>query len=291
MQNSFPTGNGPRYTGGGGGDGPRPGVQFALPPITPVTKKLILVNGAIFLVTWLVFLVNADVQAAIYKGLKLDPQVWRAWFPWIPVWQLVTHGFLHLPSDLGHVFWNMVQLYFFGTMLESAVGSRRFFTTYMAAMIAGALVHLFVVTAVNTPVPVVGASGAVLGVVVAMATLRPHATVFLLIIPIRLWILAAVIVAFDFVPAITSVRYGGSDNVAHWVHLGGAAWGFATVKLGWIQTDWIERWRARRVVAGEQNRREDDHKMDVLLEKIHREGMSSLTRAERSFLKRVSSRK
>lgn len=266
-------------------------MQFALPPLTPVTKRLMIVNGIIFLVSWVLYIAAPGVQRGLYEVLALDPGQWRDWFPFVPLWQLVTHGFLHSTTYIPHVLWNMVQLFFFGTMLEGAVGSRRFLVFYFAALTCGGLLHLFVELATGSPVPAYGASGACLGVVVAMATLRPRATVFVFFIPVALWLLAGVIVAIDLMTAITQLTKGGSDGVAHWVHLGGALWGFLAVRLGWIHVDWLERLRARRVVAQEQSRREEDLRMDRLLDKIHREGMSSLTKAERTFLKRVSSRK
>jgi membrane associated rhomboid family serine protease len=286
----YPPGSGQRTSGGG--PGPQGGgVQFALPPLTPVTKKLMLLNAGIFLVAWGLLLVRPSVQESLYGALALDPAQWRAWFPALPLWQLVTHGFLHSTVGIQHVLWNMLQLYFFGTMLEGLVGSRRFLVTYLLAMVSGALLHLFVETASGTPAPAIGASGACLGVVVAAATLRPRAQVFVFFIPVPMWLLAGLIVLVDFTSGVTNLKLGLSDGVAHWVHLGGALWGFLCVRLGWIRIDWIERFRARRAVAQEQSRREDDLKMDRLLDKIHRQGMSSLTKVERAFLKRVSGRK
>jgi membrane associated rhomboid family serine protease len=277
---------------GGGGAGPQGGgVQFALPPLTPVTKRLMILNTVIFLVSWVLYIAAEGVQRGLYDVLALDPEQWRNWFPFVPLWQLVTHGFLHSTVHLTHILWNMVQLYFFGTMLEAAIGSRRFLVFYMVALVCGGLLHLFVELATGSPVPVYGASGACLGVVVAMATMRPRARVFVFFIPVSLWLLAGVIVAIDFMSGVAQLSKGGSDGIAHWVHLGGALWGFLAVRLGWIQIDWLERLRARRAVAEEQGRREDDLKMDGILGKIHREGMSSLTKAERTFLKRVSGRK
>ncbi len=266
-------------------------MQFALPPLTPVTKKLMIINGGLFVLCWILSLVSPWAKSELYWWLSLNPSLWGAEPPFLPIWQLVTHGFLHSTMQPTHVLWNMVQLYFFGTMLEAAIGGRRFLVTYMAAMVCGALLQLFVMTVSSNSIPAVGASGAVTGIVVAMAALRPRAQIFVFFIPVTLWLLAAVIVGLDLINGINSLRYGAETGIAHWVHLGGALWGYLSVKFGWIQVDWIERYRAHKAVAGEQTRLEEDLKMDVLLKKIHREGMSSLTRAERHFLKRVSSRK
>jgi membrane associated rhomboid family serine protease len=266
-------------------------MSFALPPLTPVTKKLMILNVGIFLVSWILSLILPGVQQWLYEFLALRPGQWADWFPFVPVWQLLSHGFLHSTQDPTHVLWNMVQLYFFGTMLEGIIGGRRFLTTYLLCMFAGGLLHVFVELATGTPTGALGASGAALGVVVAVATLRPRVQVLLIFIPVMLWVLAAGIVGLNFINAITELVKGGSSGVAYWVHLGGAAYGFACVRLGWIQTDWVERWRSKRVLAAESRRRDDDFQMDRLLEKIHKEGMGNLTKSEREFLKRSSSRK
>ncbi len=266
-------------------------MQFAMPPLTPVTKKLMILNVGIFLVSWLLSL----AAPGFYRGLEgffwLSPAQWADWFPLLPVWQLVTHGFMHSAQDPSHVLWNMVQLYFFGTMLEGMIGSRRFLITYMLCMFAGGLLHVFVELATGAPNPALGASGAALGIVVAAATMRPRSSVLLIFIPVMLWVLAAGIVALNFINAVSELVNQTSSGVAYWVHLGGAAYGFLCVRMGWIQIDWIERWTAKRAVAVENTRREDDLQMDRLLEKIHKEGMANLTRAERAFLKRSSQRK
>lgn len=275
----------------GGGLGAPGGVQLALPPLTPVTRRLLVVNAAIFLVAWLLRLFAPGAHDALYTVLALDPWAWREWFPLVPVWQLGTYGFLHSTSSLGHLFWNLLQLYFFGTMLEGMLGGRRFLTTYLAAMLAGALLHLVVEGLTGAERPVVGASGAALGVVVATAVLRPRAQVLLLFIPVQLWVLAGGIVLLDLMAALEGLVRGASDGVAHWVHLGGALWGFLAARLGWVRIDWLERLRARRAVSAEQARREEQREMDRLLAKIHQEGIGSLTRSERAFLERVSSRR
>jgi membrane associated rhomboid family serine protease len=266
-------------------------VQLALPPLTPVTRRLMVLNAAIFLVAWLLRLFAPGALEAVYTVLSLDPWEWREWFPLVPVWQLVTYGFLHSTASLGHLFWNLLQLYFFGTLLEGTLGSRRFLTTYLLGMVVGALLHLLLEGLVGSERAVVGASGAVLCVVVATATLQPRTRVLLLFIPVQLWLLAGVIVLLDLMAALEGLVSGWSDGVAHWVHLGGALWGFVAVRTGWVRIDWLERLRARRAVAEEQSRREEGREMDRLLAKIHREGIGSLTPAERRFLERVSSRR
>jgi membrane associated rhomboid family serine protease len=265
-------------------------MQMAMPRMTPWTKKLLIANFAIFAATFLLWLIASGITLSIFEFFGLRPRQWVDWFPALPLWQLVTSGFLHSVTSPTHVLWNMVQLYFFGTMLEGALGSRRFLFVYFGAMLVGGILHIGVEIATGALSPAIGASGAVLGIVVAMATLRPRARVFVFFIPVTLVLLAGAIVAIDLISALRDLKLGTSDGTAHWVHLGGALFGFASVKIGWAQTDWLDRFRAKRAIAGEQSRREDDLRMDQLLEKIHQEGMSSLSRKEKEFLKRASKR-
>jgi rhomboid family protein len=276
-----------------GGSGGPVMPQLALPSLTPVTKRLLIANGVVFGV-WLLLYVASDqlVLGRLLPLLGLTPSLWRAWFPFVPVWQLFTYGFLHDPTSLGHIAGNMLVLYFFGTMLEGLIGSRRFVATYFGAQLAGALLFLAPGLVTGSAVPALGASGAVYGVMIACATLRPRQTVFLLFIPITMSVLALGILAITLFGLLMQIKSGGmGDGVAHLVHLGGIAYGFGAVKLGWIWRDPIQLVLARRAIAAEERRAGDSAEMDRLLGKIHREGMSALTRRERAFLKRVSSRR
>ncbi len=278
--------DGPDFGGAG-----RTQVQFALPPLTPITKKLLILNVAIFLATFFITVGSPGTGRVLFNFFGLTPTVWDAWFPILPLWQLVTYGFLHSTTGFFHILMNMVQLYFFGTMLEGILGSRRFLTLYLAAAVFGALLHLGIEFLTGALSPAIGASGAVLGVVVATATLRPHTRIFIFFIPITVVLLAGVIVAIDVLSVVRDLAAGTSDGVAHWIHLGGALCGFTMVRLGWINIDWVARLHARRAIAHEERRARETHDMDQLLEKIQREGMNSLTKREKDFLKRVSKRK
>ena len=104
----------------------RPQVQMAMPSLTPVTKRLLLLNVAVFLATFVIGVGSRGAGDGLFNFFGLTPRVWTAWFPFEPVWQLVTYGFLHSTVVFSHLLWNMVQLYFFGTMLEGILGGRRF---------------------------------------------------------------------------------------------------------------------------------------------------------------------
>jgi membrane associated rhomboid family serine protease len=269
--------------------------QVVWPQLTPMCRRLLILNTVVFLVNFVAYLVkdhwiSASVYNAILRPLELDPAAWREHFPLVPVWQLLTYGFLHSVEDLSHIVTNMLMLYFMGGMLEEMIGSRRFLITYLAAQLAGALVFLAPVLFGEVSGPALGASGAVLGITVAVATLRPRQTVFLLFIPITLKVMALGILAFTVFGWLLSMKHG-SDGVAYLVHLGGIAYGFAAVRTGLINKDPVVILDRRRAVREVERASEDAAKMDQLLDKIHRHGMSSLSHSEKEFLKRVSARK
>lgn len=265
------------------------GPRFAMPRVPGVVKTLMWINAGVWLLSFLVAS-RPGIGRDVYEALSLAPQAWRAWFPWLPLWQLVTYGFLHSVNDPLHVLFNMLGLYFFGTWLEGIVGARRFLLLYLASIALGGAVQLAGSLAFGETTPTVGASGAVLFLIVAMAVLRPNAPVIFFIFPMKLRTLALIYVGLDVFTLIKDMQGAGS-GVAVLVHLTGAAFGFAAAKLGWIWIDPVTAWEARKVRREVEDVRSDAERLDELLAQIHQRGIGSLTRGEREFLKRMSSRK
>jgi membrane associated rhomboid family serine protease len=275
----------------GGPDGMGGTPQFALPQLTRATRRLLIVNSAIYAVSFVVFLASKDAWAAIERTLGLRPAAWTATFPLVPIWQPLTYGFLHSVTDIFHILLNLLTLYFFGTMLEEMIGTRRFVLAYFSAQLAGALFFLVPgVLGLESGVAI-GASGAVYGVMVAMATLRPRQRVLFLFIPVTLGFLALVFLAITLFGAALQWKEHGGGGVAHLVHLGGIAYGFLAVKTRLIFADPLAALARSRAAREVERRQSDDARVDQILEKINREGMSALSRGEREFLKRVSSRR
>lgn len=264
--------------------------QFGYPRLTRVVRRLLIANAAVAAIVFALFLTDETLLASGIRYLGLDPRLWVNWSPLVPVWQLFTYGFLHLVTDIFHLIYNMLGLYFFGTMLEERLGGRRFFLTYLAAQVAGGLAYLVPLLFGHASSPAIGASGAVLGILVAVATLYPHQRVIFIIFPIQLMWLAIIVVGIDAYSYAMSLK-GGSDGVAHLIHLGGAAYGFLAVRFGLIEKDPIQILERKRAVMQVAREADDEVRMDRLLEKIHQEGMASLTRSEKDFLKRMSSRR
>lgn len=268
--------------------------QFALPRLTKVVRRLIIANAVVFALSFVYWYANGNIlgvtSSDVVHLFGLDPNRWALEFPLVPAWQIVTYGFLHSTTTAWHILGNMLILYFFGTMLEERLGGRRFFLTYMAAMVAGGLFYLVPLFFGGHFAPVLGASGAAYGVLVAVATLYPSQRAYVFMIPMRLKWLAIGIVGLEAFAALVDLKQG-SDGVAHLVHLGGMAYGFLAVRLGLIEKDPIQILERKRAVMQVAREADDEVRMDRLLEKIHREGMASLSRAEKDFLKRMSSKR
>jgi membrane associated rhomboid family serine protease len=265
--------------------------QIGLPQLTRATRRLLIANAAIYAVSFAVFLASKDAWFSIERALGLRPAAWIASFPLVPIWQPLTYGFLHSVTDIFHVLFNLLTLYFFGTMLEEAIGTRRFVIAYFSAQLAGALFFL-VGGILGLEVGIaIGASGAVFGVMVAMATLRPRQRVLFLFIPITLGFLALVFLVITLFGAALEWKEGTANGVAHLVHLGGIAYGFLAVRTKLIFADPMAALARSKAAREIERRQSDDARVDQILEKINREGMSALSRGEREFLKRVSSRR
>jgi len=267
--------------GGGGG--------IAFPPLTPVVKFLLLVLGGVFLGQWILTLAAPEVEDGIVQVLGLNHPVWFAEPPFVPLWQLLTYGILH--ADFFHVLWNCLILYFFGTMVESTVGSRRFAWFIGIATVVGGIASLVFMKLLGTPVPTIGASGAVVAATIAAATFHPKSTVIFIFIPLPLWVLAVIVVARDFFPAVEVLATGRPTMVDHFAHLGGAAFGFLAVKRGFIWRDWGAEVEKKVEQRKAQSLANDEQKLDDLLDQVAKQGIQSLSDREREFLKRMSDRK
>jgi membrane associated rhomboid family serine protease len=207
--------------------------------MTPVVLVLVVANVGIYLL-------QQSTPDALFRHFALWP-LGQHFFPGLgPVgfepWQLVTSAFLHDPSGLAHVGFNMFALYSFGSMVERAVGSKRFAWLYFASVLTAALVQLLVVTATadDGAVPTVGASGGVFGVLLAFAFLFPHSRVMLIFppIPMKAWVLVAGYAAIELFSGV----FGTMQGVAHFAHLGGML-GAAAILFFW----WHSSSRPRRV--------------------------------------------
>ena len=190
-----------------------------------VTRNLIAINVIIFIATLLNENYMMGSFALFYPGSH--------YFRW---WQIVTHMFMH--GGFWHIFFNMYTLYMFGSVVEEIIGPRKFLIYYFVCGLGAAGLHLGVealqVTffAAALP-PVVGASGAIFGVIIAFAMLFPESRLTLLFPPVTMKARTMVIV-FAAIELFTGVT-GFADGIAHFAHLGG-------MLFGWLL---IRYWRAK----------------------------------------------
>ncbi len=266
-----------RSFGGGG---------IAFPRLTPVTKWILIACAGSFVLSLLLARFAPEAHRFLERVLTLYPDAWRGWAPFFPLWQLVTYGVMHSAYDPTHVLYNLLVLFFFGTSLESLLGGRRYLAHLTIAVVLGGLAQLVLVLVTGSSALTLGISGGALFVIVAMATLQPNMRVIFLFFPITLKTLAMILVGLDLYRLLM-----GSSDVAWMVHLTGAAYGFFGVKRGFLWKDPADAWEQHRTEAREQAEETEEQRLDTLLDKIHRQGMHSLSKREKAFLKRVSSRR
>ena len=244
------------------------------------------ITGAVFVLQLVAGAFGGTVS--MLHAFGLYPPNWHSFFP--PLWQVLTYGFLHDPGDPFHILWNMLLLYFLGTSLEGVLGTRRFLTFYLASIVISGTAQLVVSLLFGWGSPVIGASGAVLAVVIAMATLRPRQMILFIFIPLTLKTMAMIVVGMDLLGLLKDMGAGGQGGTAHIVHLAGAAVGFFGVRMGLIWRDPVERIVQRAEAQKVEAEADVRKRLDDLLGKISREGISSLSSAEKKFLKRASKR-
>jgi membrane associated rhomboid family serine protease len=190
----------------------------------PAVKSLIAANVAMFLLQS-VSHGGLDELLALWPLTPIDGRVY------FHVWQIVTYAFLHSTENIGHLLFNMLGLWMFGTEIERYVGSRRLLTCYFASVITAALTQLFVPQWLGAPpAATIGASGGVFGLLLAYALLFPHRKVVPLIppIPMPAWVFAAVYAGLELFMGVT----GTLSGIAHFAHLGGMI-GSALVVMRW----------------------------------------------------------
>ena len=167
------------------------------------------------------------------------------------LWQPVTYLFLHSPHGFGHILFNMLMLWMFGTYLEQDWGTRRFINFYLFCGIGAGLCDVaarFLWAPSELRIPTIGASGAIYGVLLAYGLLYPNRTIlfwFLFPIPARIFVLILGGIAF-----LSTFGASGS-GISHMAHLGGMAFGYFYLRYqpGFLNIDWVDsyrRWQRRR---------------------------------------------
>lgn len=231
-------------------------MQSPFANMPPVTKNLLVINILFFIATY-----------ALAKVIDLNA-LFAAYYPLSPAfrpWQIITYMFMH--GGLTHILFNMFALYSFGPMLEYTLGSKKFFNYYFITGI-GAYVLYMVVQAVQIHTltgafsiphpeieasyfnyggpenaqklygfmnfPMLGASGAIFGILVGFAMLFPNLEMMIMFIPVPIKA-KYVVIGYIAIELFTGIGRFAGDNVAHFAHLGGALFGFLLIKIWGIK--------------------------------------------------------
>jgi len=271
----------------------------ALPGLTPGVKILLIVNLA-------GFVLNNLLTVGKYRtflGLSWDG-MWDGYG--LGLVRLVSYQFIHSLS-LGHIVWNMLWLYWFGTMVEGrgvgafggvtgSLGRSGLVRLYLLSGIVGGLLYVAMgaLFSGDSSIPVIGASGAVYGIMMFAACLNPRQPINLILFTTELRYLVGFCVFVGLYYSYLGLTQGGSgDGTAHSAHLGGVLGGYLCYKFGLARESagqsgpfaWWRRRAEQRAVGAEQGKQET---LDKILQKINEQGMNSLTAAERRFLEKVS---
>jgi membrane associated rhomboid family serine protease len=210
-------------------------------------------------------------------------------------WRVLSYGFVH--GGIAHILFNMLGLWFLGREVEGLYGRGEFLRVYLAMIVAGGLVWAVTTRLRGIDGGLVGASGAVTGVVLLFALNFPRRTVVLFPIPIPMpaWVLGLLVVLSDLAGSFgTGPQSRGP--VAYVVHLTGAAFAGLYFYLHWdfgklarfFSFGWLRSKPSLRLHRPEEQPADLNEEVDRILEKISREGETSLTRKERRTLENAS---
>lgn len=208
-------------------------------PFSGVVRHLIILNVLMFIGTYVIL--GPESMQRLLAG---DPSgqgrlVLAAYIPgsqFFQPFQIATHMFMH--GDIMHLLFNMLALYIFGPMVEMVWGHKRFLFYYLFCGIGAYASYAGIrwwelqspdVAAYEWNIPMLGASGAVFGILTAFAYLFPNQVISLLFPPISLK-------AKYFVPIMAGLELfygvkGYATGIAHFAHLGGAIFGFLLIMI------------------------------------------------------------
>ena len=279
--------------------------------LTKPLRFLLLVNAAIFLMAFFGNNLALNLPGVGYGSLREYLVYFGAFFPTSPleVWRYVTYMFVHV--DFMHFFFNMLMLWMFGSEVADWMGTRHFVSMYFFCGIFAALFSFFMCLLGLTNNPIIGASGALMGIFVAYYKFFPERMLLMFfIIPMKIKHAIWVMIFLDIFFA------GSGDMIAHFAHLGGVVAGFiymafyqngsnllynsplsglfrlfsrnpekynraSSSRSSSYRRDSVEE---PEVLEGEVFYVDEQKRMDDILKKVEREGIQSLSESEREFL-------
>ncbi len=216
-------------------------------------------------------------------------------------WRLISYMFLH--ASVWHILFNMLWLWWMGRPVEETLGSRVFLVIYFGSGIGGALINIMLSPLIGSSI-VIGASGAVFGIMVAFAVLYPRMPIMLLFLPpIEARYVVGGLIALEV------LFMGSGGHVARMVHLGGALCGYLLMKTYYKGYDFNRLFSAfDNFMAKERDKtpkrnvnmhavddaeiieEKDQSELDRILDKISKTGYEGLTDDEKRILFELSKR-
>lgn len=285
-----------------------------------MTMRIVILNVLLWLLNGLFFPKTHELTNLLLLNAAnlFRPALW---------WEFLTYGFVHSPFSPSHILWNMIALIMFGygmmigvggpggiglfrgESVETRLGRMEFLAFYLLTIIVGGVVYAIV--NIGEPALVLGASGGVAGVVLLYALFFPNKILlFMMIIPMPMWMIGALMVFMD---AYGAAGYG-CQGVAFTVHLGGA--GFALFYYYFLYRNRLRitdlfsglgklfKRKPKLKVYSEDDRRDEkpkreaksgkdvefEKRLDEILDRYGKVGEAGLTKEEREFLQRASKR-
>ncbi|MFC4176382.1 rhomboid family protein [Flavobacterium gossypii] len=267
-----------------------------------ITQQLIFWNIGIAIPLFLLYSFSSDTYLSIMSWLQLtsDPAEFI-----VKPWTLLTYGFLHV--GILHLLFNMIMLNFAGRLFLTFFTQKQFLGVYILGAIFAGLVFIGSFFLFNVKAPIIGASGAIMAVLIGSATYAPLYQIRLLLIgTVKLWHIAFVFLILDLIQLPT-------DNMGgHIAHLGGALFGFAYIKILQNGTDlslivtkiinfFANLFKPRKGTPFKKVHRnvsqpkpktaskivvkdKAQQQIDEILDKISQSGYDSLTKEEKEFL-------
>lgn len=272
-----------------------------------IVTQLIFWNAALFVFPWLFFallsLLGVNIDYLHYVSLSSDAALLLR-----KPWSLLSYAFFH--SGIMHIVFNMIVLNFSGRLFMTFFTSKQLLGLYVLSAIFAGLCYILVFYILNINAPIVGASAAIMAILVATTTYYPLMDLRLLIIGnVKLWHVTAVIIIIDLMQ-LRSENMGG-----HISHLSGAFFGFIFIKLLQNGTDlsigvsrvitfFANLFKkntstpfkkvhknyskpVEKTVSKIVTKDKSQQQIDEILDKISQSGYDSLTKEEKEFLFKV----
>lgn len=272
-----------------------------------VAEKLIAINVAVFIVERLATFLLQLSSNSIVQWFELP----KDFFDFLlQPWSIITYSFFHV--GFGHLFWNMLLIYFVGRIFLNLFDAKRFLNVYLLGVIMGGLFFILGYNIFpaffNVNAYLIGASAGASAILIFICAYIPNQEVRLIFFNVKLWYIGAFVVLMDLIQLPASGNAGG-----HLAHLGGALLGYwyarqlvngtdigagfsrfldAMVNLfkrserkGPLKTVYnSKKGRSATSTKAQYDKQSNQKKIDAILDKISKSGYESLSKTEKDFL-------